>query len=65
MTYLVMDSFGHRIVTVDNLRREIENGSGKMRIFRLLDMQNPKELFLHWFGNIWTLIDMYGNIEEV
>lgn len=64
MTYLVMDEMGHRIVTAENLRREIDNGSGRMRIFRLCDMKDPKELYLRWFGNIWTLTDMYGNTEQ-
>lgn len=64
MTYLVMDNAGHRIVTADNLRREIDNGSGRMRIFRLCDMNDPKELFLRWFGNNWILCDMYGNQEQ-
>ena len=64
MTYLVMDNAGHRIVTAENLRREIDNGFGRMRIFRLCDINDPKELFLRWFGNNWILCDMYGNQEQ-
>ena len=64
MTYLVMDSFGHRIVTAENLRREIDAGAGRMRIFRLCDLNDPKELFLRFFGNGYFVVDCYGNIEE-
>lgn len=64
MTYLIMDGMGHRIVTADHLRKEIDNGYGRMRIFRLCDLKDPKELFLRWFGNVWTLTDCYGNIEQ-
>lgn len=63
MTYLVMDNAGHRIVTAENLRLEIDNGTGRMRIFRLCDLKDPKELVLRWFGNVWALTDMYGNPE--
>ena len=64
MTYLVMDNLGHRIVTADNLRKEIDAGSGEIRIFRLCDMKDPKELFLRFFGNEYFIVDCYGNIEE-
>lgn len=64
MTYLVMDALGHRIVTAENLRREIDAGAGRMRIFRLCDLNDPKELYLRWFGNFWMLVDMYGNQED-
>ena len=63
MTYLVMDGAGHEICTAETLRRRIDNGFGQMRIFRLCDMNDPKELFLHWFGNVWILTDGFGNTE--
>lgn len=65
MTYLVMDELGHRIVTAKNLRHEIDNGSGAMRIFRLCGMNDPKELHLRWFGNGYLICDRFGNNEEV
>ena len=64
MTYLVMDNCGHRIVTAENLRREIDNGEGRIRIFRLCDLNDPKELYLRFFGNGYFVVDCYGNIEE-
>lgn len=64
MTYLVMDGSGHEICTAETLRRRIENGFGRVRIFRLVDLRDPKELYLRWFGNVWTLTDMYGNVEQ-
>lgn len=64
MTYLVMDNNGHEIVTAENLRKQIDNGHGQMRIFRLCDLNDPKELYLRWFGNGYLIVDCYGNVEE-
>ena len=64
MTYLVMDSFGHDICNIEQLRNRIDNGEGRMRIFRLCDLRDPKELFIKRIGKTWMLVDMYGNQEE-
>lgn len=63
MKYLVLEDDCAKICTAENLRHEIDNGEGRMRIFRLCDLNDPKELFLRWFGNVWILVDTYGNIE--
>lgn len=65
MTYLIMDALGHRIVTAENLRKEIESGEGRVRIFRLCDLNDPKELFFRWFGNGYLICDRFGNNEGV
>lgn len=65
MTYLIMDGLGHRIVTAENLRKEIDAGEGRIRIFRLCDLNDPKELFLRWFGHGYIICDCYGNNEGV
>ena len=64
MRYLVIEESGQRIVSADDLRDVIDNGKGEMKIYRLCGMNDPKELYLHWFGNEWVLTDMYGNTEQ-
>ena len=64
MTYLVMDTFGPTICNVNELRNRIDNGEGRVRIFRLCDLRDPKELFIRNCGKTWFLVDMFGNIEE-
>lgn len=64
MSYLVMDASGAKIVPASELRSVIDSGAGKIRIFRLCGMNDPKELFLRWFRNFYIIEDQYGNMEE-
>ena len=63
MNYLVIEKSGQRIVSADDLRDVIDNGKGEIKIYRLCGMNDPKRLFFLWFGNMWSLVDGYGNIE--
>ena len=64
MNYLVMQESGTQIVPANELRSVIDGGKGRIRIFRLCGMNDPKELFLRWFGNAYIVEDRHGNMEE-
>lgn len=64
MNYLVIGQDGQKILPANELRNYIDNGAGKIRIFRLCGMNDPLELYIRWFGNAFIVEDKYGNIEK-
>lgn len=65
MKYLVLEDNRSKICTAKTLRAWIDHTHGGIRIFRLCGLEQPKELFLRWFGNGYLIADRYGNNEGV
>lgn len=65
MKYLVLEDDRAKICTEKNLRAWIEQTHGGIRVFRLCGLNQPKELFLRWFGNGYLICDRFGNNEVV
>ncbi len=63
--YLVLEKDRVKVVSADKLRAWLAHTSGEIRVFRLCGTNDPKELFLRWFGNGYLICDRYGNNEGV
>ena len=64
MKYLVLEDDRAKIVSAKHLHAWIDHTHGEIRVYRLCGINDPKELFLRWFGNNYFIVDQYGNIEE-
>ena len=65
MKYLVLEDDRAKICTAKTLRDWIDHTKGGIRVFRLCGLNQPKELFLRWFGNGYLICDGFGNNEGV
>ena len=65
MKYLVSENDRQKVVDGKSLRAWIDHTKGDIRIFRLCGLNDPKELYLRWFGNHYFVCDEYGNNEGV
>ena len=62
MEYLIIEKSGSKIVSAKELE-SVVNFTGKIRIFRLCGLNDPKELYVKQVGRVWILRDKYGNVE--
>lgn len=65
MKYLVLETDRAKVVDAKKLRAWIDHTHGAIRIFRLCGLNDPKELYLRWFGSNYLVCDAYGNNEGV
>ena len=65
MKYLVLENDHAKVVPESKLRAWIDHTHGDIRIFRLCGTNDPKELFMRFFGNGYLLVDRFGNNEGV
>lgn len=65
MKYLVLEGDRPKIVSGKYLRNWLNHTKGKVRIFRICGLNDLVELFPHFLGNGFLLVDRFGNNEGV